>query len=424
MDDSTAPDLLSDLPLSIIEIILTLLPIRDAVRTSVLSSKWRYRWASIPELVFSDHCVHFSNDKDTLEGRLINFITHALLLHHEPIHKFKIRSSVLQGCPDVDQWMLFLSRNDVRELTLELGAGDDWLRVPSCLFSCKYLTHLELSRFELDPPPTFKGFPWLKTLNLQQVFMAHEAIESLISSCPLLESLTLYYFDGWDLNIYAPNLKSLCLEGEFKKICLEKTPQLEVMVITLYMNPDEVQEEHFEQSFGCTYVKFLGGVPNLRRLSGHVYFTKYLSIGIDQWRPQVTYGHLRIIELQQVSFEDINEILVVIRLITNSPNLEELHISGSPNTVTAIEASDLDFWKTECPLDCTLKRLKTVMMTDLGGVPHEMEFIRFLLGNSPVLEKMSIAPGTYVTAGRVDMLVELARFRRASPLAEVLFIQE
>lgn len=423
MGDSTAADLLSDLPLSIIEIILTLLPIRDAVRTSVLSSKWRYRWASIPELVFSDHCVD-STDKDILEGRLISFITHALLLHHGPIHKFKIRSSVLQGFPDVDQWMLFLSRNDVRELTLELGGGDDLVRVPSCLFSCKYLTHLELSRFELDPPPTFKGFPCLKTLNLQQVFMAREAIESLISSCPLLESLTLYYFDGWDLNIYAPNLKALCLEGEFKNICLEKTPQLEVMVITLYTNPDEVQEEHFEQSFGCTYVKFLSGVPNLRRLSGHVYFTKYLSIGIDQWRPQVTYGHLRIIELQQVSFEDVNEILVVIWLITSSPNLEELHISGSPNTVTAIEASDLDFWKTECPSDCTLKRLKTVMMTDLGGVPHEMEFIRFLLGNSPVLEKMCIAPSTYVTAGRVDILVELVRFRRASPLAEILFIQE
>jgi len=65
-------------------------------------------------------------------------------------------------------------------------------------------------------------------------------------------------------------------------------------------------------------------------------FLQYLSIGIDQWRPQVTYDHLKIIELQQVSFEDINEILVVIRLITNSPNLEELHISVSHDQVISL----------------------------------------------------------------------------------------
>lgn len=422
MDNASAPDLLSDLPLSIIEGILTLLPIRDAIRTSVLSTKWRYRWARVPQLVFDDKCVKFSQDKTIVETRLIKFITHALLLHNGPIHKFKARSLVLQGCADIDQWILFLSRNDVRELSLELGEGE-WFRVPSCLFSCKKLTHLELSRCELDPPPGFKGFWCLKTLNLQQVLVAPEAIESLISSCPLLENLTLLYYDGLDLNINAPNLKFLCLEGEFKELCLEDTPLLQVMSITLYMNTDEIQE-HFEQSSGCNFVKFLGGVPHLERLIGHVYFTKYLSIGIDQWQPPLMYSHLKIIELYQVSFEDVKEILVVLRLIINSPNLQELHISGSQNTMVALETPNSYFWETACPSDCTFKRLKTVTMTDMYGVPQEMELIKFLLGNSPALEKMCIAPCMYVTERRLNMLVELVRFRRASPLAELIFIQE
>ncbi|GAB4840208.1 hypothetical protein Ancab_020973 [Ancistrocladus abbreviatus] len=82
----------------------------------------------------------------------------------------------------------------------------------------------------------------------------------------------------------------------------------------------------------------------------------------------------------------MKEIMVVLHLIMNSPNLQELHISGSSNTLVALEAPDLDFWESQCPSDCTFKCLKTVKLTDMCGVPHEMELIRFLLRNSPALK--------------------------------------
>lgn len=56
---------------------------------------------------------------------------------------------------------------------------------------------------------------------------------------------------------------------------------------------------------------------------------KFLSIGDDLGRLPITYAHLKVVELNQVSFEDMKEILVVLRLITNSPNLRELQISVS-----------------------------------------------------------------------------------------------
>ena len=213
MDDAPKLDLISNLPLSIIESILVRLPIREAVRTSILSGKWRYRWSGITDLVFED-------DLFLLNDKLKKFITQVLLLHAGPIHKFQITTSNLRICPDIDQWILFLSRNDVKEILLELGECE-WFTVPSCLFSCQKLTRLELVRCELHPPPTFKGFLHLKILNLHQVSITCEAIQSLVSSCPLLECLSLSYFDSLALNISAPNLKYLFLEGEFKEICLE-----------------------------------------------------------------------------------------------------------------------------------------------------------------------------------------------------------
>ncbi|KAH9772123.1 F-box/FBD/LRR-repeat protein [Citrus sinensis] len=362
-----AEDFISNLPQSILENILTRLPIGDAVGTCILSSKWRYKWATLTQLVFDENCVPISNDRVPVEKSLVKFITHALFLHQGPIHKFQLSTVHLQSCPDIDQWLLFLSRNDIRELVLELGEGE-WFRVPSCLFNCRKLTRLELFRCEFDPPLTFTGFPCLRSLNLHQVLVAPEAIESLISSCPLLESLSLSYFDSLDLNICAPKLKYLYLEGEFKDIHLESTPLLVSMSIAMYMTDDIA--EHFEQSSSCNFLKILGGVPHLEKLVGYIYFTK-----------------------------------------------------GSSNTLAAIEAPDLDFWEKECHADCSFKQLKLVKMTDISGVPHEMELIKFLLSNSPVLEIMSITPCTFVTERKVNMLIELVRFIRASPRAEIIFIQ-
>lgn len=56
---------------------------------------------------------------------------------------------------------------------------------------------------------------------------------------------------------------------------------------------------------------------------------QYLSIGNEQGNFPVTYQNLKFIELYQVSFEDMKELFVVLRLIVSSPNLEELQISVS-----------------------------------------------------------------------------------------------
>lgn len=60
----------------------------------------------------------------------------------------------------------------------------------------------------------------------------------------------------------------------------------------------------------------------------------------------------------------------------------------------------------------------------MSGGPHEMEFTKFLLSRSPELKIMSIMPCGYVIDGRLNMLIELVRFRRASPQAEIIFIKD
>lgn len=49
-------DRLSNLPKDALDQILVRLPIRDLVRTSILSRKWRFVWSSIPDVTFDMKC--------------------------------------------------------------------------------------------------------------------------------------------------------------------------------------------------------------------------------------------------------------------------------------------------------------------------------------------------------------------------------
>lgn len=141
-------DRLSNLPSDIAEKILSLLPIRDAVRTSVLSSNWRYKSAMLPHLVFDDECI------PTDHYTFASIVDHVLMSHIGPIHMFKLAQEYLLF-RDIDRWILHLSRNSVKEFILEKPCGDyqPSCLMPACMFACQDLIRLHLYKCSLQPPP-------------------------------------------------------------------------------------------------------------------------------------------------------------------------------------------------------------------------------------------------------------------------------
>ncbi|CAN1332825.1 F-box/FBD/LRR-repeat protein At1g13570 [Linum perenne] len=53
-EESASNTSIGKLPADVICLILTFLPIKQAVRTSILSTQWRHRWRRIPQLVFDE----------------------------------------------------------------------------------------------------------------------------------------------------------------------------------------------------------------------------------------------------------------------------------------------------------------------------------------------------------------------------------
>lgn len=411
----TVQDRISSLPGHVVDQILSHLPIRDAVRTSVLSRKWRYIWAKVPNLVFDGHCVSVqSQDQTLLRTKLVNIVDHVLLLHNGPIHKFKLSHRDLLGVTDIDRWILHLSRSSIKEFILEIWKGQRY-KVPSSLFLFEHLNHLELFNCSLKPPLSFKGFRNLKSLDLQHITITQQVFENLIISCPLLERLTLMNFDGFsNLNINAPNLQFFDIGGVYDEVNFENTYQLSLISIGLYVNVKNNRNLAYGSS--SKLLRFFTNLPHIRRLEIQSYFLKYLCIGNIPTRlpnPCLDLNYLSI----RINFKDMDENSATLCLLKSSPNLQELEILARPEehvtTGTIANVWEDDQW------NYLFSHLKIAKIVGISGFKPELDFVNFLLSNSPVLEKMTIRPCS--EEGGMELTKELLRFRRASIQAEIIY---
>ncbi|KNA09442.1 hypothetical protein SOVF_153560 [Spinacia oleracea] len=411
-------DRLSNLPAHVIDGILSCLSIRDAVRTSILSNDWRYKWATLPHLVFDKDCSSTASDEQVVDKRkIVNIIDHVFVLHFGSIHKFKLSHKDLIAVTDIDRWVLRVSRSSVEEFVLEIWKGQRY-RMPSCLYFCKHLIHLELFNCVLNLPPAFKGFLNLKSLDLQHVTMTADAFENLIAWCPLLERLTLMNFDGFsNLKIHAPNLQFFDIGGEFEAVSFENTSLLSVVSIGLYVAAGA--EFTGRLSGACNMLKFFARLPCIQRLEVQSYFLQYLTLGNVPSRLPVPCLELDYLSMR-INYRDIKENKAALCLFKSSPNLCELEMLARPEDDIPIAATGSSFWEEKIYVEGIFNQLRVVRVLDFFGKKSELDFVKFLLANSPVLEKLTVKSAS--SDGGLELLKELLRFRRASVQAEVIYM--
>ncbi|KAL7117192.1 hypothetical protein ACP275_03G057500 [Erythranthe tilingii] len=407
-------DIISNLPGHIIDKILSHLSLRDAVRSSILSNKWRYKWVTLPHLVFDNQSVLVSTQDQTLvKNKLVNIVDHVLLLHAGPIHKFKLSHRDLQGVSDIDKWVLYLSRGSVKEFILEIWKGHRY-KLHSSIYSYQKLVHLELFNCLLKPPSNFNGFKSLKSLDLQHITMDQSEFEKIIASCPLLERLTLMNFEGFGLlNIRAPSLLFFDVGGVFEDVSFVGTFNLAVVSIGLYVN------NGIERNLGFgtgNLIKFFACLPHIQRLEVQSFFLKHLACGIIPGKlptPCLDLSYLSI----RINFNDMEENMAALCLLRSSPNLQELELlARTEEQNTAFGAPSI----VENFPSFSFSQLRLVKIIGISGIKQELNFINFLLLNTPVLEKMTVKPAS--TDSGWELVKELLRFRRASMFAEIVYL--
>ncbi|CAH1451068.1 unnamed protein product [Lactuca virosa] len=389
-------DRISNLPEHLIASIIERLPIQDAVRTCIISKKWRYIWTEMRELVFDNQ---FSNKfaKNGAFGRngfiriikqvltlskgpilkfakngafggneFIRIINQVLTLHKGPILKFHLHipNIFLDSFEEVDQWMLLLSRTGVRELILV--SSNRCYELPSYVFSCLELTKLKLHNCFFKPPLKFEGF-----LNLEELILRH--IDFGANLC------------GTKINL--PQLKKLSLHS-------------------------------------CSNVyNFNIKATNLFRLA-IILLLKTLTAGnIPKWLQQ-PYNSLRYLWFRKFQLGDVDQLRGALCLLRNSPNLRTLGMNleklfQKPRVNLGPASSILE--SLNC-LDYKLYQLQNFVITSIEGSKPEMLFIKLLLSHSPSLEKVTIRPsGSSSVQERLNIAKDVMWFPRASPKAKIIY---
>lgn len=390
MEKQTKIDRISNLPWDVLDTILVHMPLKEAARTSILSSKWRYKWTGLSQFVIDDKCLPSSlSDKVARWGEIMKII-HQVQLKHSgsiekcPIEKFKLAAYCHPNHSDLDQWIQFLTEKGIKELILQEFDSVKRFKFPSCLFSCPHLSRLELYGCIIKLSPTFKGFNSLASLQLCQVSISSDTLEYLIHNCPFLERLTLLNVDhSAVLKIHNLNLKYLKIDSKFEDIYVTNSPLLTCVDIRL-----RVIARQIEQGKACNLVRVIGGLYRIERLILSSHFLEFLAYNNVPDRLPAMLNHLLALDLREVRFDSLKDVRVSLCLLNSAPNLEELLISVG----NSCEVSNpvLDFLRAQCLLDLYFNKLKVVKIRGIWGTRLEWEFIKFILAHSPVLEAMTI----------------------------------
>ncbi|XWS47539.1 hypothetical protein CRYUN_Cryun14cG0161000 [Craigia yunnanensis] len=323
-------DRISNLPWDVLNGILVHLPLRDAARTSLLSRKWRYKWASLSQFVIDDKCFPNSLPDKARWGEVRRIFHQVQSNHSGPIEKFKLAAYCYPDHSDLDEWIIFLTVKGIKELILQDFSSIRRFKLPLCIFSCPQLICLELHGCIFKLPSIFRGFNCLKSLQLTQVSITSETLERLIRSCPILERLTLLNIDHLAiLRIHNENLKYLKIDSEFKDISLESSPLLAGVDIRMIPMDGTTMPRQLEEGNPSNLIRVLGCLYDVKKLTLSSYFIMFLANGSVPERFPTPLFNLSFLDIKEIRFNSFREVSAFFSILRSSPNLEELVISVS-----------------------------------------------------------------------------------------------
>ncbi|KAG8658151.1 hypothetical protein MANES_03G127400v8 [Manihot esculenta] len=424
--DNDNLDMFSRLTSSLLVLIVSYLPFKEAARTSVLSKQWRNVWRETTYLEFDEKS--FVNLEETDENQRIqrsfffDFIRQFLANYpRTPIQKFSLTCSKPEGfLADIQNFVIFAISRNVKDLELDFSdpiwrEEDDPKNHPAAVeLPFQVYQHLGLESLKLISCnfdlSRFSNSTTLKGVSLVWVDMSLASIEILLLRFPFLESLSLkkcwnihhveitvpnlrlknlvldkchfnrnyYYIDG-------PTLRFLKFSGRVGIFQLVNLTQIEEADLDFGMEPE------FDD-IGILLYYFLEAVCAAKVLT---LCSVLLQIVPTSHEPVRLRAPLAVRHLILKTAMHPNEFYGVRFMFRNCPKLEILTFEICPAKIfpdyePPFELNPSEFWSEEIWVQmCMKKSLKVINVKGFKGTPNELYILRYIIMCARKLRKVN-----------------------------------
>ncbi|VYS57768.1 unnamed protein product [Arabidopsis thaliana] len=402
-----AVDSISSLPDVILQHILSFIPTKLAITTSLLSKRWRHVWCDTPSLSFNDYRL----EAPFIDETVTRYTASKMM-------RFHLHTSLINNVPHLESWIKFAMSRNVDHLSLDL-----WNQVAN-KFKFPDFFHINSSLKQLTVVLDFSdtmiaicsSVSWtsLKKLYLSSCLLSDESMANILSGCPILESLTLDHCGGLrvldlskslrlrtleiNCNIWVPELTAMqivvphthCLRLRNSKLPCSLVDVSSLKEAKLNICIDSFSKTIKADFLQVTLLKMLEKLHNVEKLTLGGNFLQILSVAELRGVPFPMFK-VKDLTLETVIFQYV--IPGIERVLQNSPDLKKLTLLTKdfyhkPGEYLGdhmdLQGFNLDqcwkskygvFWNKSC-LDVESE--------------HVVSFVELMLKNTKALDKMVV----------------------------------